>query len=29
MRTFLIIWFGQLVSNMGSYMTSFAINIWA
>lgn len=29
MRTFLIIWISQLVSTMGSYMTSFAITIWA
>ena len=29
LRTFIIIWFGQLVSNIGSYMTYFAIKIWA
>jgi MFS transporter, DHA3 family, macrolide efflux protein len=29
MRTFFIIWFGQLISNIGSYMTSFALKIWA
>ena len=29
MRTFLIIWFGQLVSTFGSRMTSFALQIWA
>ncbi len=29
MRKFIIIWFGQLVSNIGSYMTYFAIKIWA
>jgi MFS transporter, DHA3 family, macrolide efflux protein len=29
MRTFIIIWLGQLVSNIGSYMTYFAIKIWA
>lgn len=29
MRTFVIIWFGQLISNIGSYMTYFAIKIWA
>lgn len=29
MRTFLIIWFGQLVSTIGSYMTSFALTLWA
>lgn len=29
MRTFAIIWFGQLVSTIGSYMTEFALTIWA
>jgi MFS transporter, DHA3 family, macrolide efflux protein len=29
MRNFLIIWIGQLVSSIGSSMTSFAIAIWA
>jgi MFS family permease len=29
MRTFTIIWFGQFVSTIGSYMTEFAIVIWA
>ncbi|MBD2073535.1 MFS transporter [Phormidium sp. FACHB-592] len=29
MRTFLIIWFGQLVSTFGSRMTSFALQLWA
>jgi MFS transporter, DHA3 family, macrolide efflux protein len=29
MRNFLIIWLGQLVSTIGSSMTSFAIEIWA
>lgn len=29
MRTFTIIWLGQLVSNIGSYMTGFALTIWA
>ncbi|WP_017317661.1 MFS transporter [Mastigocladopsis repens] len=29
MRIFFIIWLGQLVSTIGSYMTSFAIKIWA
>lgn len=29
MRTFLIIWLGQLVSTFGSRMTSFALQIWA
>lgn len=29
LRTFIIIWFGQLISNIGSYMTYFAIKIWA
>jgi MFS family permease len=28
MRTFLIIWFGQLISTIGSQMTNFAISIW-
>jgi MFS family permease len=28
-RTFLIIWFGQLVSTFGSRMTGFALTIWA
>ena len=29
MRTFTIIWFGQLVSTIGSYMTGFALTLWA
>lgn len=29
MRTFTIIWFGQLVSTIGSYMTDFVLTIWA
>ncbi len=29
MRTFIIIWFGQLVSTIGSYMTEFALTLWA
>ncbi|PSN12083.1 MFS transporter [filamentous cyanobacterium CCT1] len=29
MRTFTIIWFGQLVSTIGSYMTEFVLTIWA
>jgi len=29
MRTFTIIWFGQLVSTIGSYMTEFALTLWA
>ncbi len=29
MRTFTLIWFGQLVSTIGSYMTSFALTLWA
>ncbi|NCJ08623.1 MFS transporter [Synechococcales cyanobacterium C] len=29
MRTFIIIWFGQLVSTIGSYMTEFALILWA
>ncbi|MGF1676336.1 MAG: MFS transporter, partial [Rivularia sp. (in: cyanobacteria)] len=28
MRTFIIIWFGQIVSTIGSYMTVFALTIW-
>ncbi|MGD1944366.1 MAG: MFS transporter [Leptolyngbyaceae cyanobacterium] len=29
MRTFAIIWFGQLVSTTGSYMSEFALTLWA
>ncbi len=29
MRSFLILWFGQLISQLGSTMTSFALLIWA
>ena len=29
MRTFSIIWFGQLVSTIGSHMTEFALVLWA
>lgn len=29
MKTFIIVWLGQLVSTFGSRMTSFAIKIWA
>ncbi len=29
MRTFLIVWIGQLASMLGSEMTNFAITIWA
>lgn len=29
MRTFVIVWSGQLVSAIGSYMTHFAITLWA
>lgn len=29
MRSFMIVWLGQLVSTIGSTMTSFAIEIWA
>ncbi|MTJ09875.1 MFS transporter [Anabaena sp. UHCC 0204] len=29
MRTFLIIWFGQFISTIGSSMTNFAIKLWA
>ena len=28
MRTFIIIWLGQIVSGIGSYMTVFALTIW-
>lgn len=28
MRTFIIIWLGQIVSSIGSYMTVFALTIW-
>jgi len=27
-RTFLVVWFGQLVSNVGSSLTSFALGFW-
>ncbi|BAU65703.1 major facilitator family transporter [Stanieria sp. NIES-3757] len=29
MRQFILIWFGQLVSTIGSYMTDFALTLWA
>ena len=29
MRTFARIWCGQLVSTLGSYMTFFALTLWA
>ncbi|MBW4653059.1 MAG: hypothetical protein KME20_08525 [Kaiparowitsia implicata GSE-PSE-MK54-09C] len=29
MRTFTLVWFGQLVSTIGSYMTDFARTLWA
>ncbi|WP_316432652.1 hypothetical protein [Leptolyngbya sp. NK1-12] len=29
MRTFIIIWSGQLVSTVGSSMTGFALTLWA
>ena len=29
MRTFILIWFGQLVSAIGTYMTFFALTLWA
>ncbi|NEQ48298.1 MAG: MFS transporter [Leptolyngbya sp. SIOISBB] len=29
MRTFTLIWFGQLVSTIGSYITDFALTLWA
>ena len=28
MRTFTLIWFGQLVSKLGTYMTFFALTLW-
>jgi MFS transporter, DHA3 family, macrolide efflux protein len=28
MRTFTILWFGQLVSTIGTYMTGFALELW-
>ncbi|TVQ20742.1 MAG: MFS transporter [Leptolyngbya sp. DLM2.Bin15] len=28
MRTFTLIWFGQLISSIGSYMTEFALTLW-
>ncbi len=28
LRNFIIIWIGQMVSAMGSSMTSFAVSIW-
>ncbi|WP_026102647.1 MFS transporter [Pleurocapsa sp. PCC 7319] len=28
MRTFLIVWFGQLISLFGSQLTSFALGVW-
>ncbi len=29
MRTFCIIWFSQFISSIGSYITKFAIKLWA
>lgn len=29
MQTFIIVWIGQLCSTMGSYMTAFALTLWA
>lgn len=29
MRKFVLIWFGQLVSTIGSYMSEFALTLWA
>ncbi|MBD2394586.1 MFS transporter [Cyanobacterium aponinum FACHB-4101] len=29
MRKFILIWFGQLVSTIGTYMTDFALTLWA
>ena len=28
MRTFIIIWLGQLISTIGSGLTSFALGVW-
>jgi len=28
MRTFMIIWFGQLISTLGSSLTGFALGVW-
>ena len=28
MRTFTIIWFGQLISTLGSSLSSFALGVW-
>ena len=28
-RKFILIWFGQLVSTIGSYMSEFALTLWA
>ncbi|MGF1480070.1 MAG: MFS transporter [Cyanophyceae cyanobacterium] len=29
MRKFVLIWFGQLISTIGSYMSEFALTLWA
>lgn len=29
MRKFILIWFGQLVSTVGTYMSEFALALWA
>jgi len=29
MQTFIVVWIGQLVSTIGSYMTAFALTLWA
>lgn len=29
MRKFILIWFGQLISTIGSYMSEFALTLWA
>ena len=29
LRSFLILWFGQTISQLGSAMTAFALNVWA
>jgi len=28
MRLFIVIWFGQIISLIGSFLTSFALSIW-
>jgi DHA3 family macrolide efflux protein-like MFS transporter len=29
MRAFSVVWFGQLISMLGTSMTSFALSVWA